>query len=119
MKIPSNSRSKWKDQKGQKGITTSSNQSFKPSSSFPPKKKLVQKLCARPLKVFFTWETSIPLLQGRCTHAKPSFFTAFCMWTRLYLLSQKLQCVPHEEVGKSITNADKGSDITIIQKQFI
>ncbi len=83
------------------------------------KTKLVQKSCARPLKVFFTWQTSIPLLQGRCTHTKPSFFTAFWMWTRLYLLSQKLQCLTHEEVGKPIANADKGSDITIIQNQFI
>jgi hypothetical protein len=73
---------------------------------------LVQKLCARPLKVFFTWETSIPLLQGRCTHAKPRFYTAFWMWTRLYLLSQKLQCLTHEEVGKPLANDDKGSDIT-------
>jgi hypothetical protein len=36
-KEQSNSRSKWKDQKGQKGVTTSSNH-FKPSSSFPQKK---------------------------------------------------------------------------------
>jgi hypothetical protein len=114
MKIPSNSRSKWKDQKGQKGVTTSSNH-LSLHHHFPQKKKLVQKLCARPLKGFFTWETSIPLLQGRCIHAKPSFFTAFWMWTRLYLLSQNY----NEEAGKPITNADKGSDITIIQNQFI
>jgi hypothetical protein len=46
----------------------------------------------------------------------PVFLPPFWMWTRL---SQKLQCLTHEEVGKPIANADKGSDITIIQNQFI
>lgn len=88
-----NSRSKWKDQKGQKGYHNKQ-QSFEPSSSFPQKKSWFKSY------VCYTFEGLLhlgnkhpPLLQGRCTHAKPSFFTAFWMWTRLYLLSQKLQCL--------------------------